>query len=108
MGDLISHVDAHSIKRTGHVVWIGSAQFSYTGVDGHCMCLFREEWKIVKRSTVSRREIQAKIRQKKQRRNSSVHDGGKGRNPKMGTGNQEDGKVLGSANRGKVRANRSV
>jgi hypothetical protein len=76
IGDTVEHSGY-----TGVVDWIGSAQFAFidetavvkhlgskSTTDMRVMCLFREEYKIVKRRKVSRAEVKAQIREKKQRK----------------------------------------
>lgn len=71
---------------TGVVYWVGSAQFAFRDEDAEVThqngritkgftvsCLFKEEYKIVKRKPISKRDIKAKIAAKKQRVSGGVH-----------------------------------
>ena len=81
IGDTVQHE-----QYSGVVDWIGSSQFGFTDTEAEVihpngritkgfrvMCLFNQEYKIVKRKPISKRAIKEKIRAKKQRVNGGVH-----------------------------------
>jgi len=78
IGDHVEHTNYLGNTYRGEVDWVGSSQFGFldsnavvTLADGETlkgyrvMCLFNQEWKVVKKRSVSKREIQAKIKAKR-------------------------------------------